>query len=73
MDGDKSRALSDAVASANELIFQSANDEDDHLGMGTTLVCMLVDGARAWIAHVGDSRAYRLRGETLELLTRITP
>lgn len=39
-------------------------------GMGTTLVAFLVGGATGTIAHVGDSRAYRLRDGELELLTQ---
>ena len=38
--------------------------------MGTTLVAMLLRGDRALIAHVGDSRIYRLRGGELTQLTR---
>jgi serine/threonine protein phosphatase PrpC len=38
--------------------------------MGTTVACVLVRGDRALLAHVGDSRIYRLRGEELSLLTR---
>lgn len=38
--------------------------------MGTTLVCMLVRGSRALLAHVGDSRIYRAREGELALLTR---
>lgn len=38
-------------------------------GMGTTLVLILVTQGRAHIAHVGDSRAYLLRGEQFSLLT----
>ena len=38
--------------------------------MGTTLVALLFDGAgRGTVVHVGDSRAYRLRDDQLELLT----
>jgi protein phosphatase len=37
--------------------------------MGTTVVALLVSGSRAALAHVGDSRAYRLRGGRLSLLT----
>jgi PPM family protein phosphatase len=39
-------------------------------GMGTTVVGLLLDGDSAAIAHVGDSRAYRLREGKLELLTQ---
>ena len=37
---------------------------------GTTVVCLYIDCGTAWVAHVGDSRAYRLRGGRLERLTR---
>jgi PPM family protein phosphatase len=38
--------------------------------MGTTIAVLLMNGAGATIAHVGDSRVYRLRGNKLSLLTR---
>ena len=38
--------------------------------MGTTIVCLLVRGDRALVAHVGDSRVYRLREGELTALTR---
>jgi protein phosphatase len=37
---------------------------------GTTLTCALILGRRAYIAHVGDSRAYLLNGPDMRLLTR---
>jgi serine/threonine protein phosphatase PrpC len=54
---------------ANRRVYQAAAS-DDRRGMGTTLTCLLLDGDAGWIAHVGDSRAYRLRGRRLEQLTR---
>ena len=39
-------------------------------GMGTTLVSLLVREGRVWIAHVGDSRCYRLRAGALERMTQ---
>ena len=36
---------------------------------GCTLTALVPDGAEAWIVQIGDSRAYRLRGDLLELLT----
>ena len=38
-------------------------------GMGTTIAAELMCGQRAAVAHVGDSRVYRLRGRALDLLT----
>lgn len=42
----------------------------DLADMGTTIACVLVQGERALIAHVGDSRVYQLREGELRLLTR---
>jgi PPM family protein phosphatase len=47
---------------------QAANDSRLH-GMGTTLVALLVQGRKVWVAHVGDSRCYRYRKGVLEQLT----
>lgn len=38
--------------------------------MGTTLVSLLIRGKRAYITHIGDSRAYRIGGDTIQLLTQ---
>jgi PPM family protein phosphatase len=45
---------------ANRRVFRAAEGDDDYTGMGTTLVGLLVDGNRAVVGHVGDSRMYRL-------------
>jgi serine/threonine protein phosphatase PrpC len=56
---------------ANEEIYSHALANTELRGMGTTAVVVLIapDG-RAWLAWVGDSRCYRLRGGALEPLTR---
>ena len=65
----QSIVLRDAVYRANKIIFQTAQSQTHCEGMGTTIVaCMFYDN-RVSIAHVGDSRAYRLRGGQLEQLT----
>jgi PPM family protein phosphatase len=62
--------LREAVSEANHLVFsQAANDSRLH-GMGTTLVALLAQGPKVWVAHVGDSRCYRYRDGSLEQLTR---
>ncbi|XLE19996.1 protein phosphatase 2C domain-containing protein [Deinococcus radiomollis] len=59
--------LAAAVQEANLAVLRSAVGE--YVGMGTTLVAMVIDRAAALIAHVGDSRAYLLRGNELHRLT----
>lgn len=68
----KSRAtppirLARAVQQANLTVLRHAVGE--YAGMGTTLVALVVDRGAALLAHVGDSRAYLLRGEQLYRLT----
>jgi serine/threonine protein phosphatase PrpC len=46
-----------------------ASDEIELRGMGTTLTALLIRDGRAALLHVGDSRCYRLRGNTFEQLT----
>jgi serine/threonine protein phosphatase PrpC len=66
----RTKRLSTAVHLANSSIFKSAEKNPDQHGMGATLTAVWIDGAKLSIAHVGDSRAYLLRGGTLLQLTR---
>lgn len=65
--GHLRRILLDAVQEANQQVFarRTASRND----MGTTLVALLAAGSGAWVANVGDSRAYLLRGGRLQRLT----
>src|ERR1700743_3401539 len=54
-----------AVDQANLSVHRSAEQDPARAGMGTTLVAMATRGNHAWVAHVGDSRCYRLRGGQL--------
>ncbi len=67
---DPAEALRTAIELANEHIHAIAAGDPGLAGMGTTVVAFLLgaDG-RGTVAHVGDSRAYRLRGGRLEALT----
>lgn len=62
--------LRSALETANEHVFRASQEDMDLAGMGTTGVCLLFESdGRAWVAHVGDSRAYRLRGDRFEQIT----
>jgi hypothetical protein len=50
-------------------ISRIASDEIELRGMGTTLTALLIRDGRVALLHVGDSRCYRLRGNTFEQLT----
>src|SRR5215510_7527723 len=64
--------LSASIKMANKQIFDRSCSDRSTQGMGTTIVGLLLcpDKGIAHVAHVGDSRAYRLRDGKLELLTR---
>jgi PPM family protein phosphatase len=62
-------ALTEQVQEANRAVFERSSIDRSVAGMGTTLTAALVQGARARLAHVGDSRAYLLRGGDLKMLT----
>ncbi|TQV88863.1 Stp1/IreP family PP2C-type Ser/Thr phosphatase [Aliikangiella coralliicola] len=55
---------------ANSSIYQAAQTNPDYHGMGTTGVLLVCDSERAYLAWVGDSRAYHFRGNTLSQLTQ---
>jgi len=64
------RILRTVIAKANASIYQAANSQPQYAGMGTTLVAALLCDDRICVAHIGDSRLYRLRDGGLEQLTR---
>jgi serine/threonine protein phosphatase PrpC len=61
--------LRDAIRRANKIIHQTAQSQPQCEGMGTTLVACLFFDNRVSVAHVGDSRLYRLRDNRLEQIT----
>jgi serine/threonine protein phosphatase PrpC len=58
-----------AVEVANRTIWEAARERRDYAGMGTTVVAMLMEEGRAGLAHVGDSRAYRVREGSIRQLS----
>jgi len=63
-------ALREAVACAHETILAHAQDHIECAGMGTTLSVLWLGENYAYIAHVGDSRIYRLREGSLTQITQ---
>lgn len=63
-------ALEHAIETVNSVIFRMGRQYPDLRGMGTTLCCLQVFAEGAIIAHVGDSRIYRVRDGLIELMTK---
>jgi PPM family protein phosphatase len=61
--------LGRAVNEANDRIADLVDSDPALDGMGTTLTGAMFDGNELGLAHIGDSRAYRMRDEVLERLT----
>jgi PPM family protein phosphatase len=57
------------IQEANRRVYDRASTDPSASGMGTTMTVALVEGMTVAIGHVGDSRAYLVRGETMEQLT----
>jgi protein phosphatase len=68
-DEDRSQALARAFREANTTIIQESVADSTLFGMGTTCTAVALQGGLAYFAHVGDSRAYLLRGGKLLQLT----
>jgi len=66
---ENTKRLRNAVYQANFKIYESAQKNAEQRGMGATLTSAWVNGSKLSIAHVGDSRAYLLRGGALQQLT----
>ena len=71
LDGvsERANALASAIRLANKTIFDAASKNAGHAGMGSTVVAALVKGSFLSIAHVGDSRIYLIRKDSIQQLT----
>ncbi len=66
---DPAQALTEAIRQANAAVYRQAQHPET-AGMGSTVVAALVRGRDLYIAHVGDSRAYLIRGQTIRQITQ---
>ena len=67
--GSAEERLAGLVLDANERIIEMARADRERAGMGTTMTAAYVTEGDVAVAHVGDSRMYRLRGGELQRLT----
>jgi len=65
----QSIAIKNVIEKANGIIFEAANKQIQYEGMGTTIVVTMFYDDRLTVAHVGDSRMYRLRSHEMEQIT----
>jgi protein phosphatase len=71
-DGKKTaqKMLQEQIAKANTSIYQASHSQPQYAGMGTTLVVALFYDNKMMVAHIGDSRLYRMRGDEFSQVTR---
>jgi protein phosphatase len=67
--GYEENRLITAIKLANLRIFEAAQNDAKKRGMGTTIVAIFAAGEGVHVAHVGDSRVYRIRDGRIEQLT----
>jgi protein phosphatase len=66
----EANVLLSSIRLANRIIYDAAQGRREYAGMGTTVASILAVNDRVALAHVGDSRIYRLRGEQIVQLSR---
>jgi protein phosphatase len=66
----ESICIQDAVVTANEKVYGAAEANPEYKGMGTTIVMLQFYNNSFSLAHIGDSRCYRLRSNKFEQITR---
>jgi PPM family protein phosphatase len=66
---DMIEALAGAVHRANERLSELVEEDPEREGMGSTVTALMFDGKQLGLAHLGDSRAYRLRDGQLYQLS----
>ena len=66
----QARVVRKAVEKANETVFETSQTQPQCQGMGTTVVVAYYYNNRVAVAHIGDSRMYRLRNNEMEQITK---
>ena len=66
----ESICIQDAVIAANKLVYETAAANPEHKGMGTTIVVLQFYNNSFSLAHIGDSRCYRIRTNKFEQITK---
>jgi serine/threonine protein phosphatase PrpC len=69
-DEEVAERMRQSIRAANAAIYERTLTEHDKRGMGTTATALVLLPNRFLLGHVGDSRAYRLRGGKFEQLTK---
>jgi serine/threonine protein phosphatase PrpC len=62
-------SLVKAMQTANAAVHTASIQDPALVGMGTTCVALVVRGLSVYVAHIGDSRAYRIKGEGIHQIT----
>jgi len=70
VNGSIEKSLAKIFSLANKRIFELASAKQQYAGMGTTCTALVVIGQTVYYAHVGDSRAYFQKGNTLTQVTQ---
>lgn len=68
-DGDATTVLADEIQNANQNLAELVQQHPRLGGMGTTVTALIVDDEQISLCHIGDSRAYRLRGTEFRQVT----
>ncbi|MBV9225192.1 MAG: right-handed parallel beta-helix repeat-containing protein [Acidobacteriaceae bacterium] len=68
--GDAEQRLREAIALANNAVYQSSLEQPEWMGMACVLTIALIEEGQVIVGHVGDSRLYRMKRDTIEKITR---
>ena len=65
MSAPREAVMRNAIAGAEDILKKKVKENPQLAGMGSTLVAILVDKNSALVAHLGDSRCYKIRGNNM--------